>query len=102
MMLFYDPFNLLMALVGQWANLCHPRLDWQNEAQPVKQGAAIMISMFGGWGLLIVPAVAGLLLWSLPHGIDIVAGAYLLVVAALSALLYKWCMGRGAEIFNSL
>lgn len=95
-------FNLLMALVGLWANLCHPKLDWQSETQPVKQGAAVVISMFGGWGLLIVPAVAGFLMAGMPHGMDIVAGAYLVIVAALAALLYKWCMGKGTEIFNRL
>jgi len=95
-------FNLLMSLFGQWANLCHPRLDWQNEAQPVKQGAAVAISMFGGMGLIILPALAGLLLWNALGGIDIVAAATAVIFAAAAALLYKWCMGKGAEIFDKL
>ena len=95
-------FGLLMALVGLWANLCHPRLDWQNEMQPVKQGAAVAITMFGGMGFVIIPVVAGALLAKLPWGFEIVGGAFLLVSALLSALLYKWCMSRGVEIFEKL
>ncbi len=95
-------FNLLIALIGLWANLNHPKLEWQNETQAVKQGVAVMIAMFGGWGLLVLPLIVGALLAKLPHGIDIVAGAYLAVVALLAALLYRWCMKRGAQIFNKL
>ena len=102
MLLLPQIFNLVMALFGQWANLCHPRLEWQNEAQPVKQGAAVAISMFGGIGMLIVPALAGVLLWNTPGGIDIVAAVFTAIFALLAVLLYKWCMGKGAEIFNSL
>ncbi len=95
-------FNFMMAVFGQWANLCHPKLDWQNEAQPVKQGAAIAISMFGGLGMLIIPALAGALLWNVLGGIDVVAAASTVIFAVLAAVLYKWCMGKGAEIFGKL
>ncbi len=95
-------FNLLLALVGLWANLNHPKLEWQNETQAVKQGIAVVIAIFGGWGLLVLPLVAGVLLSSLPHGMDIVAAGYFLIVTVLAVLLYKWCMKRGAEIFEKL
>ncbi len=95
-------FNLLLSLVGLWANLTHPKLEWQNESQAVKQGVSVMIAMFGGMGLLVLPLIAGALLSGVPHGMNIVAGVYFVLVAALSALLYRWCMGRGAEIFDKL
>ncbi|MBQ8264498.1 MAG: hypothetical protein IJY96_06975, partial [Oscillospiraceae bacterium] len=102
MLLLPQIFNLFMAVFGQWANLCHPKLDWQTEAQPVKQGAAIVIAMFGGMGMLIVPAIAGALLWNVLGGVDIVAAAATVIFAVLAVVLYKWCMGKGAEIFAKL
>jgi len=95
-------FNVLIALIGLWANLKFPKLNWQNETQAVKQGVSVIIPIFGSWGILILPVAAGLLLGGIPNVLNIVAGVFLLLVIAVSALLYKWCMSRGVRIFEKL
>ena len=95
-------FNVLISLIGLWANLKFPKLEWQNETQAVKQGVAVMIPIFGSWGILILPVAAGMLLGGLPNGLNIVAAVFLLLVIAASVLLYKWCMSRGVRIFERL
>lgn len=91
-------FNVLMALIGLWANLKFPKLNWQNETQAVKQSVAVIIPIFGGWGILILPVVAVAIFGN----VHIVAGVFLLLIAAACALLYKWCMSRGVRIFEKL
>ena len=38
---------VLCGLLGIIFNLCFPRLDWDNEAEPVKQSMAVLFTMFG-------------------------------------------------------
>lgn len=42
---------------GLWLNIRMPRLDWQNEAEVVKQGGAVMVCVFSGMGAAFVPGV---------------------------------------------
>ncbi len=91
-------FNVLMALIGLWANLKFPKLNWQNETQAVKQGVSVIIPIFGGWGILILPVVAVVIFGN----VHIVAGVFLALIAAACLLIYKWCMSRGVRIFEKL
>lgn len=95
-------FGLAMALIGLWANLRHPKLDWQSEAQAVKQGMSVAIAMFSGWGLVLLPVIAAIFLAKSAMGVNIVAAVFFAALAALSALLYRWCTHCGSEIFESL
>ena len=93
--------TLTFALLGVTLNLAFPRFDWINPIQPVKQGASVMISMFGGMGLIAVLAVVYILLSSvLPLGV------YLLIctiaLAAASALLYAYLIKGGVRRFETL
>jgi len=38
---------VLCGLLGIIFNLCFPRLDWDNEAEPVTQSMAVLFTMFG-------------------------------------------------------
>lgn len=102
MLLLPQCFNLFIALVGLWANLKFPKLDWQTETQAVKQGFSVGIPILGGWGIMIVPVLAVILLGGGNNIINIVAGAFLLFSVLGSLLLYKWCTSRGVEIFEKL
>ncbi|MEZ4509427.1 MAG: hypothetical protein R2881_07305 [Eubacteriales bacterium] len=54
-------YSLTFSLFGLWLNLRMPRLDWQNEAEVIKQGGATMICVFTGMGAGFAPAIlAGL------------------------------------------
>ena len=52
-------FVWLTAQMGLALGLCLPNLHWVSEAAVVKQSAASMLAMFGGWllagGVLFLP-----------------------------------------------
>ena len=94
-------FNLFIAALGLAANLKHPRLDWLNEAQVVKNGMPVLIAMFGGWGAaLLLMAGAALLGQIIPMGWALVAAGC--VVLGIALLLVRWILTRGAKIYSEL
>ena len=94
-------FVVFNASLGLMLNLRFPRLDWTNEAQPIKQSLPVMITMFGSW--LIAIAVGGLFF---PAAGSIRGEIYLLLVsivlAGVTVLMNRWIYNRGAEIFAKL
>lgn len=94
-------FIVLMASFGLFMNLKMPNLNWTNEIVPIKQSLSVMISLFGGW--VIIMALAGLyaLLSSVlsPFVYLLLACALLL---AICAVLIRWIFTRGAERFATL
>ena len=94
-------FIVLMASFGLFMNLKMPNLNWTNEIIPIKQSLSVMISLFGGW--VIIMALVGLyaLLSSVlsPFVYLLLACALLL---ALCAVLIRWIFTRGAERFATL
>lgn len=56
---FLMPLVLLIfcIVLGLVANLRFPNFTWENEAQVVKQGASVLVSMLGGMIAVIVPMV---------------------------------------------
>ena len=101
--LFFLPliFTAFMALFCTFLGVRHARLNWTSEMMPVKQGAAVMIALFGGWGISALYAVPFLL-----AGYRLGAPAYLALWCAvyliLSLLLLHWLGRRGAETFSRL
>ena len=94
-------FALVTADVGLAENLRHPNLTWINEMQPVKQGAAVLLTMLILLGLLIAPTLLYVIV--LP---DVDARIFLTALAAvffgLDRLLCRWIRTRGAERFERL
>ncbi len=95
-------FGLTMALLGLWANLRHPKLDWINETQAVKQGFAVAIAMFGGWGLIALPVAAGFFLFRFSWGMTVLPLAFAAVLVILAASLWRWINGRGCRLFREM
>ncbi len=102
MLIVPQAYNLLLALIGLWGNLKLPKLEWQNETQAVKQGFSVMIPILGGWGILILPVAAFALLSGVHNISHIVAGGFLTLTIIGILLLYRWCITRGAKIFDKL
>lgn len=94
-------FVLFMALVGLALNLKMPNLTWTNETVPVKQGMSVMITLFGGWAVVIA---LGLLYLGLAKVISslVFLAAVTALLAILSAVLYRWMQAKGAKIFAAL
>lgn len=94
-------FIVFMAAFGLFVNLKMPNLNWTNEVVPIKQSAAAMIALFGGW--VAVAALSGAY-WGLSGIISplvfIICTASLLL--ALSIVLIYWIRTKGARIFETL
>ena len=84
------------------ATLLDARPDWANEAQAVKQGWAVMITMFTCRGVILAAGA----LWRMGLAELVSAEAFLLgfpaVFLAVDALLVRWLKTRGAERFSAL
>lgn len=100
-LIFPVVFTVFNAALGLIINLKHPNFTWQTETAAVKQGASVMIALFGGW--IIAALLAGIYyLLSSKLG----AAAYLAIASAVigiaSALMLRWINTRGSEIFRYL
>ena len=50
-------YAVAFAVFGLWINIRMPRMDWQNEAEVVKQSGSVMIAIFTGMGVAAIPAI---------------------------------------------
>lgn len=94
-------FVLLIAAIGLVSNLKLPNLNWTNETIPVKQGASVGISLFGGWGIVLVLGVGYFLLSKAlsPAAFLAIACGILLLV---DVCLLQWLKAKGSKIFETL
>ena len=95
-------FIRLHSQLGVFLGLMFPKLDWTNEAVPVKQSIAVLISMFSG--IIFVGAAAALYWFVLRKFVD-ASDMYigLVVVMALGSRLFdRWFACKGAEKFAAL
>lgn len=76
-------------------------LMWTSEIYPVKQGAAVTVSLFSGWIFAVVLGVGG---YFLGAAVGYAAGIAVLTAVMLVAfaLLFKRLMSKGVETFESL
>ncbi len=94
-------FIVFMASVGLMLNLKMPNLDWTNELVPIKQSAAVMLSLFGGWAAIIVLAIPYALLFGHVSTIAYLSLVCLLLLGA-DIVLLRWIKTKGCRIFESL
>lgn len=93
--------SIFVGLLGLMENLRHPNLDYVNETQAVKSGAAVMITMFAAMGIDTVAAV-GYVFLSEKLSFEIYGGVLLLLLAAASLLLHRRIMTKGVRLFEEL
>lgn len=94
-------FVLLIASVGLASNLKMPNLNWTNETIPVKQGASVAISLFGGWGVVLVLGVGYYLLSkALSPAVFLAIACGILLLA--DVCLIQWLKTKGCKIFEAL
>ena len=78
-----------------------PILNWTSEITPIKQGGAVVVAIFGGWGIAALCGAPFLLL-----GIFISAPVYMIIWTAIFSagafLLFRWINNGGAERFATL
>ena len=82
-------------------NLKFPSLHWTNEMAAIKQSVSVIIAMFGGWGVALLP-VGGYFLF----GKYLPAWAYACICLGLMLAglitLFVWLKKHGTKIFREL
>ena len=76
-------------------------LNWTNEVAPIKQSGAILISIFGTWGFVVVFAGVFLLFVS-GMAAELYIALFTVAFIIASALLLRWLDTKGAKTFARL
>lgn len=93
--------QLCMALLGQFVNLCLPKLDAANDAIVVKQSAAVLTSMLCSFALTAACAGAWWLCRT-PLGTDLALLGPAALCLLLSGALFALLRSRGERMFSEL
>lgn len=100
--LFLFPFaaNCFCAFLGVTFNLLFPRFDYISEAVAVKQGAAVLLTIFSmmGASFITIGLAIGLMLLGLPAPLAYLV--LLLLYALPTILLRRYLRGAGAQRFS--
>lgn len=94
-------FIFFMALFGLFMGLKMPNLAWTSEIVPIKQSMGVMITLFGGWALIVGLAGLYYLLRNILSPMWYLIFAIVLVFAC-SIALFGWIRTKGAQIFERL
>ena len=100
-LLFSSAMTVLIALLGLIINLHMPKFDWINETTCVKQSGSVMLTMFGGMGILVVPV---LLYIFVLRFLPLMAYAYLCLLLCIigCVLAYLYLIRKGVALFENL
>lgn len=90
-------YSFAFTTLGLWLNLRMPRLDWQSEAEAIKQGGAVMINIFAGMGAAFAPAI----LVGITHN-PLIAPITFALLCAMSLLLWGSLVKSGEERMKKL
>lgn len=94
-------FTVLTAQLGLLLGLCLPNLHWTSEAVVVKQSAASLLAMFGGW--LMAGVVLFLTIFLLDFmPVERALAVSFAVILGLDWLLHRWLWTDGAKRFAEL
>ncbi len=93
--------GVFSGLFGLFENLRRPNFNWINETQAVKSGASVLITMFGGWGLIVLPVIAAII-WGDRVSLETIGFIFLGVMTLACGLLYLWLRKKGPAIFEEL
>ncbi|MBQ6539502.1 MAG: hypothetical protein IJL71_00560 [Oscillospiraceae bacterium] len=102
MLLFPTAFTAFAALLGVTVNLRFPKFDWVSEAQVIKQGASVLVTMLITMGAIGLPIIlyAVLLAPWFPLAVFMLIITVIYIIAAV--LLYFYLIGSGSRRFESL
>ena len=102
LLLFAGSYVLFMALAGLFLGVRMPTLTWTNEIMPIKQGAPVMITLFGGFGYIVLLFVGFMLLPGWILGFCGYMTCFVGVNLFLSVLTCLWLREKGAARFSVL
>ena len=100
--LFAVSYTLLEALSGLTIGVKMPTLTWTNEIMPIKQGAPVMLTLFGGMGYTVLLFAGFLLLPGWTLGFAGYMACFIGGNAILCVFDYLWLRKKGTARFAAL
>ncbi len=97
-MMFLTPlaYGFFTACFGLSLNISHPNFDWDSEIRVIKQSFPVMVMVFVGMAITIVPAILAAVAGPLVLYLSTIA------VAIWGILIYRSIITQGVERFNSI
>lgn len=102
LLLFTGSYALLMALAGLFFGVKMPTLTWTNEIMPIKHGAPVMITLFGGFGYMVLLFAGFMLLPGWMLGFCGYMSCFVGVNLFLSVWVCLWLREKGVVRFSEL
>lgn len=93
-------FAIFMSIFGLFINLSYPKLDWTQEVKVVKQSISVMITIFGGMG--IIALIGGIFYKLEPTNINIFLGVVTIVLVIVTVIMWNILKTKGVELFKKL
>ena len=102
MLLFAGSYVLLMALFGLFLGVKMPILTWTNEIVPIKQGGAVVITLFGGFGYTVLLLFGFMLLPGWVLGFYRYMSCFVDANLFLCVCIFVWLKKKGTAHFSAL
>ena len=101
MLILPQLFSAVSGGVGLLLGLRFPNLNWTNEAQVIKQGMAVLLSMFGNLALVGIPALTVYFLrGEIPVSVMLLFWGAVFAVGVV--IVYRMIVGWGTKTFEQL
>ena len=100
--LFAVSYTLLEALSGLTLGVKMPTLTWTNEIMPIKQGAPVMLTLFGGMGYTVLLFAGFLLLPGWTLGFAGYMACFIGANVIMCVCDYLWLRKKGTARFAAL
>ena len=100
--LFAASYVLLMTLTGLLLGVKMPVLTWTNEIMPIKQGAPVMITLFGGFVYMALLFAGFMLMPGWMFGFCGYVSCFVGANLFLSVFAYLWLRKKGVAILGTL
>ncbi len=94
--------SVFMALLGVVVNLRWPRFDYVNETVVIKQSASVMITMFGGMGVVALPVLLYGFVLRKVMSVQAMMAATAVALAIVSYVMYAYLAHRAERAFANL
>lgn len=95
-------YMLLSCDFGLIEGLKHPNLAWENPTQVIKQGMAVMLVMFGGWGAALAMGLIYFFLASKLIAAEVFLAIVCVILLALLLLCERYLKTSGVRRFEAL
>lgn len=97
---FSGSYVLLMALAGLFLGVKMPTLTWTNEIMPMKQGGPVVLTVFGGFGYMVLLFVGFMLLPGWMLGFCGYVGCFVGANLFLTVWIWKWLHKKELPVFQ--